>query len=404
METPKANTLRIDINYALLQGVFWMSNASIGAFTVLYLTYRGLSNSQIGVSSSLNCLIAIIMQIFIASFMDSHMKLPIKYIIALLFVIGIGLGLVLQFAPLSPVGLILVFAGCMSILSMTSGFLSAQMMQFVNVGIPANFGWPRGFGSLCYSISSYTFGVLAEKYSEGVFSIFFIVSLVLCTVFVLTMPNPYKKIDPIEFAKSHALDTEQTSYKVMLLGNPLLLWSLIGITIYSIGQSAALTYTARVVEHLGYGTAEYGITEFIRAGVEVPIMFASVWILKKISAHSAIVLSIIASGVRIFVIAFAGSMEMLYFAAAMNCICSGIYVFASVIFVNGIVRPTEKVRAQSLAALFYSIGSVIGNFLSGQLLDTIGLTPTMAMNGCICILSGIMILIIGRKTKTPANA
>ena len=129
------------------------------------------------------------------------------------------------------------------------------------------------------------------------------------------------------------------------------------------------------------------------------MLFASVWVLRRISAQTAIVISVIASGVRGIMIAFAASLGVIYFAAGLNFLCSGIYVFASVIFVNEIVRPTEKVRAQSLAALFYSIGSVIGNLLSGQLLDSIGMTSTMTMNSIICVISGIMMFIVGQKNK-----
>lgn len=400
MNSSAIKTSRIDINYALLQGVFWMANASIGAFSVVYLTYRGLSNSQIGISTSLNCFIAIIIQIIVAKFLDQHLKFPIKFAISFFFLIGVILGVVILYYPMGSSGIIIVFALCCAILSLTNGFISAQMMQFSNVGIPANFGWPRGVGSLCYSLSSYFFGALAAKYTEGILPVFFVITLGLCIVLVLAMPNPYKYIDPIEYAKENRLDIEQTSYKTMLIGNKLLLWSLISIIVYSVGQSAILTYTVRVIEKIGYGTAEYGVSEFIRAGVEVPMLIASVWVLKKMSAQTAIVISIIASGIRGIIIAFATSLGIIYGASALNILCSGIYVFASVIFVNDIVRPTEKVRAQSLAALFYSIGSVIGNFLSGQLIDVIGMTNTMTINGIICILSGIMMFVVGWKAKT----
>ena len=400
MNPAKQNIKRIDINYALLQGVFWLANASLGAFSVAYLTYRGLDNIQIGQSTSLNCLIAILVQIVVANYLDKNMHIPIKNVICAFFVLGIALGIVLLKAPLGNVGIIIVFALCVSILSLCNGFISAQMMQFKNVGIDANFGWPRGVGSLCYALGSYAFGALAGKYTEGTIPVFYVISLVFCAIFVMTMPNPYRLADPVEYAKTHHMDVEVTSYKEMILGNPLLMWTLICMMIYSIGQSAILTYTVRAVERIGYGTTEYGLFEGLRALVEVPMLVASVWILKKVPMKHALVISLVASGARGVMIACASSLGVLYSAAALNVICSGIYVFAGVMFVNAIVRPTEKVRAQSLASLFYSIGSVIGNYISGLMLEGIGLTGTMLINAIICFLSGAFMYIVGKVEKS----
>lgn len=399
MNTSGLNTKRINWNYAILQGVFWMANASIATFAAVYLSYRGLNDLQIGISTALDCFLAIVMQIFVADYLDHHMEVPIKNVLALLFLIGGIFGALLIWAPLPTVGVIICFVGAVSILLMTNGLINAQMMQFTNVGIPAEFGWPRGIGSLCYALSSILYGNMTAKHGAGVIPMFFLVMIALCILFVMTMPNPYKYVDPMEFAKEHEVEAEQTSYKTMLLTNPTLLIALICVIVYSVGQSGALTFMIRVIESVGCGESEYGITEAVRAGVEVPMLFASVYVLKKISVKTAVVISLLASAVRIFMIAFAGSMTLLYAASALNILCSGIYLFASVLFVDEIVRPTEKVRAQSLLALFYSIGSVLGNFLSGAMLGALGTRPSMLVNGGFCVLSGICFMTFVKNKK-----
>lgn len=392
----KHNLLRIEINYAFVQGSYWIQYCAIGAFTAIYMTYRGLNNTQIGLTTSLSGVIAILFQLFVSNFSDHHMNVPIKRIISAIFIGSIFFGIVLNFVAL-PVGLMIAFyAAAMALDASNNGFLNAQLVQFNNVGIPAKYGWPRGVGSIAYATAAYVFGILVEKYTAGILIPIFLVGAFICTTAVLLMPNPYKGLDPAKYGAG-VTTGEQVSYAQMLKTNRILVIYLICAVLLGAGQSAGFTFMIRVVEGLGGGTAEYGISEFVRAGVEMPMLFASPLLLKKFSAKTLVTVSFIFNGIKVWLAAIAPSLGFIYLMSVMNVLCSGIYVFASVMFVNGIVGPREKVRAQSLVVLSQSIGSIIGNIYAGYMLDAIGLKPMLYGAGSMAVLAGIIMILFTRN-------
>lgn len=85
----------------------------------------------------------------------------------------------------------------------------------------------------------------------------------VCILCVNLMPDPYAGKD----VKALATARGRTTYRQMLQGNPTLLVFLGCILLNGIGNTASYTFIIRVVERLGGGTAEYGLSEFIRAGV-----------------------------------------------------------------------------------------------------------------------------------------
>lgn len=60
--------------------------------------------------------------------------------------------------------------------------------------------------------------------------------------------------------------------------------------------------------------------------------------------------------------------------------------------VNSITGPTEKVRAQSLVALCYSAGSILGNAYAGTVLDLCGLQIMLIGSAIFNIAAGLLLL------------
>ncbi|MCR5467972.1 MAG: MFS transporter [Lachnospiraceae bacterium] len=391
----KKDTLRIEANYAVVQGSYWMHYCAIGAFTAIYLTYRGLNNTQIGLTTSLSGIIGIIFQLLVSNYSDHHMNVPIKRIITAVFIAAITCGALLNFVAL-PVGLMIVaYAAAMSLDGSNNGFLNAQLVQFNNVGIPARYGWPRGVGSISYALAAYFLGIIVEKYTAKMLIPIFLVGAVICTVAVLFMPNPYKGLDPAKYGAGPGNDKD-VSYIEMMKGNKLLVIYLICAVLLGAGQSSGFTFMIRVIESLGGGTAEYGISEFVRAGVELPMLIASPLLLRKYSAKSLVTVSFIFNGIKVWMAAIAPNLGFIYAMSVMNMLCSGIYVFASVMFVNSIVGPREKVRAQAMVVLSQSIGSILGNAYAGVMLDVVGLRPMLIGGGAFAVLAGVIMILFAK--------
>ena len=265
------------------------------------------------------------------------------------------------------------------------------MMQFVDNGIPARYGWPRGIGSITYALMAWVLGVLMEKHTPNIILPVFLVlcSISLIALFLLPDPGPRKLRE----------SAPQVSYLTMIRRNPTLALLLCACILSGIGQCAGSTYLIRVVEKLGGTSAQLGLAMFIQAGVELPMMFASGRLLKRFTARGLLTLSFFASAIKLLLLNLAPNLSVLYLVMAFSLFCFGIYGFASVLFVNSIAGEQEKVRAQSLLSLCYTggIGGIVGNLLSAVLIGAIGLRNLLFLSFGLCLAGAIVMLLCARR-------
>ena len=184
------NTLRIDANYAAVQGSYCAGMCALNAFTAVYLLFKGFSNTQTGITASLISLSAILVQLFVSNFADSHANIRLKKIVLVLYLITIAGCTVLWLLPL-PVAF-LIIAYCIASASQRSimGLLNAMMMQFANLGLRVNYGWPRGVCSILFALSAFIMGMLIETYSPNIIMPITIGLVIIGIISVMVMPNP----------------------------------------------------------------------------------------------------------------------------------------------------------------------------------------------------------------------
>ena len=180
---------RIESNYAGVQITFWLSNLAYAGFTAVFLSSKGFSDTQIGFTSSLLSSLAIAIQLFTSNYSDLHQHVPIKKIMTALILMAMVCGAVIMSLPLPIAMMTLVFSLGGAVQSANVGLMNAQFMQYANAGIPVNFGWPRGIGSLIYAIAAYFLGIMLEKHSPSFLMPLFLVLAAITIGVILMMPN-----------------------------------------------------------------------------------------------------------------------------------------------------------------------------------------------------------------------
>ena len=266
---------------------------------------------------------------------------------------------------------------------------SALMMQYLNAGIPVRYGWPRGVGSIVYAIVAFVLGILMDTYSPGVLMPVFLLMDVLAICVLWCMPKP-----PPPKAPPRRENGEKDSYFAMLRRNPTLVLLLLACIISGMGSCPVSTYRIRLVERLGGSASQMGRMVFLDAGIELPMMILSARLLRKVKVETLLCVSFLASAIKVLLLNLAGSMTVLYLATLMNFFSFGIYGFASVLFANAIVAPNEAVRSQSLLSLCYTsgLGGILGNLLSGALIDRMGLTNLLFLDFGLCVVGAAIML------------
>ncbi len=410
MTKAKINTFRIDAKYAAVQGSYCAGMCALNAFTAVYLIFKGFTNTQIGVTVSLISLSAIFVQIFVSNFADSHTNIQLKKIVLVLYLITVAGCTTLWLLPL-PVAF-LIIAYCIAGASQRSimGLLNAIMMQFSNLGLRVNYGWPRGVCSILFALSAFVLGILIETYSPKIIMPISIGLTIFGIISVIVMPNPdqisrqylAQSTDQVEPAnQEHSINEEvskrPTSYLEMIRGNPTLTL-FIGASIFlSLGQSTAGVFMIRIIQAVGGSAQNLGTAILIQAGIEFPMLFASTWVLKKFKVSNILVFSFFCYAIKQFGFVIAPSVEAIYEVMTISLFCMGIYAFASVLFVHSIVHPSEMVRAQTLVVLSQTVGQIIGSLISGVLIDLFGLKALLIIGGIILLVASCLMVVCRRR-------
>ena len=378
---------RVERHYAAVQGTYWAANCSLRGLTAVFLSYHGLTDGQIGYTSSLIYFCTITLSLLLSAWADRHPLSPLKRTVSALFLLALAAAGVLYLLPLPVLLMMVIYALDCCFHNCADSILNALMMQYVDNGIPARYGWPRGVGSITYATMAWVLGILMERYTPNIILPVFLLMCGLSLVAILTLPDP----GPRKLRESG----RKISYIEMLRSNPTLVLLLCACILAGMGQCAGSTFLIRVVEKLGGTSEELGLAMFIQAGVELPAMFASSWLLKRFSARVLLTLSFCAGGLKMLMLALVPSLPLLYGVMAFSVFCFGIFGFASVLFVNSIAGEQEKVRAQSLLSLCYTSGAggILGNLLAGALIGPLGVSNLLLVSAGLCACgAGVMLL------------
>lgn len=409
MNAHKQSTFRLEVIFAGMHSTYWLSMCAFSGFMAVYLNHYGFSDALVGITASLTSLITIAYQLGISSFSDANSHISLKRIITLIYLVVLGLVAMLALVPLPMVLMMLAYAIAGGLANGMPGLYNAQIMQFVNAGIPVNFGWPRGVSALVYAAAAYLLGLLLESFSPSILMPIVLLCITLATLMVLVMPRPDQLTDD-QAIEGLAEPIQKTSFLQMLKTNRVIRFFLLSGFFMSAGQSNMMLFLYRVVESKGGGEAALGLAMFLQAGVEMPAMFLSPFLLKRFRARAVLSVSVAFYFIKALIIFLAGNIYVLYLAMATSIFCFGLYGIASVYFVNSIVRQNERVRAQSLISVFSAMAAVLGNFAAGWVVQSFGISALNLICVVLQLIAALLMLICARlhdeqeKQQLPQGA
>lgn len=399
MTKEKRELRRIEALYGGVQGSFWLSVCAYSGFLAVYLSYRGLSDSLIGASSSIMSLLAIIFQLLSSSFCDANPHIPLKKTITVgLFALLLFLG-VAAWIPM-PIALMIVFYSLGSASgSSVNGLLNAQFMQLINAGLSLQFGWPRAMGSVFYAGFALLGGALIERYSPAALMPMFAAACILAIVIIQGMPdaNRLPGRTPVVFPTEKG--SQKNSLLKILKNNHVFSMFLGASVLIYMGQAASYLFLVRVVQQAGGSGKQLGIAMFLQAISEVPMMMLAPVLQKRFRPINLLIVAFFAYFVRSFILTIAGNVSLVYIAVFFNMFCYGVYGISSVYFVDSISQPGEKVRAQSLTVLCGSVAGIVSSLVSGLVLQYFGLKTMLIMLTTVTFLGVLLMLLCSRMYR-----
>ena len=370
MPITKEKTFKIEAMYAGLQSSYWFGVCMFSGFMAIYLGYYGFSDTLIGLTSSLISFITVAFQLFVSSYSDKHPQVPIKRTAAFIYIGVLALTVLLSLVPMPLALMLLAYSLSGGLINAMPGLYNALIMQFVNLGIPVNLGWPRGVSAMVYAATAFLTGLALERFAASILMPLCVAAMAITLFFAWRMPVPKEPAPATAPAPAHP--SRQTGFRHLLGSNQVLQLFLLASILMNAGQANAQLFLPRIVFSAGGAQRDLGLALFLQVGSEMPGMLITPWLLRRVRARALLTAAFASYLAKALIILFAGNITGVFIATASSLFCYGLYGISSVFFVNDIVRSHEKVRAQVLVAMSGALAAILANPLAGFVVDRFG--------------------------------
>jgi PPP family 3-phenylpropionic acid transporter len=389
MDDIKKFEKRLNINYALIQGVDTLFYCSIFSFASVFLLSRNFSNTQVGITLTLASAFGLIISPLVASFADKTTKIPLRSLVAILLGFVALFSLFLLFTPSLIVPTAILFIMLMVVFSTQVSLITSLAMEHINNGVNVNYSLARGIGSFSYALLSILLGYLVKDLGTKVI-LLITIGLSFITIFlVLIFPKPAARSSSIKATEKQAsslIDFFRKNKRFM---------GVVGcVALIFFSHTFISTYMIQILQHAGGDSADMGVANAIAAFLELPAMALFPLFLKKIkNAGTALKFAGVFFVIKAAVTTLAPSIFWIDAAQVLQFFAYAVITPASVFYVNQRVSPEDKVKGQTIMGMSMGITGLVANFLGGVILDSSGGVPLMMGVGTAITLLGLVLLV-----------
>ena len=296
-----------------------------------------------------------------------------------------------------PVTLILtglLYGISIALLQLMTPFINALGMESINQGQKLNFGLARGMGSVAYAVICYVLGIITVK--AGVLSIPASVTIITVLSLGCLIIFPFVKTQK----------SAQTSSDSKSLANPLLFFRkyrrfslvLIGCIFIYLSHVLLNNFNFQIAQGKGGGSAEMGTASAIAAMCELPTLFLFGYIIKKIRCDLLVRFAGIFFVLKALGTFLAPGISMYYGVQVFQMLGWGLLTAASVYYVNAIMEPEDAIKGQAYFTMTYTLGSVIGSFLGGALIDFARVSSMLLFATVSALFGAVIVFIFAERT------
>lgn len=383
--------------YTLVQALYWVTSCALGGYAAVYLQYRGLSNTLIGVVVGGAACLSMGVQPLVAQIAENFRVFTVKRMLLLMVSIIAVLFGVLTLAPLSIAGVMLVYMAMNTVNNSLPPLLSAMGMEFINRGYYLNFGFSRGMGSISFAVCAAVLGFVIERFHPGVLGYIYIVLAALLFLAISAMKDLGQEKMTVRDC------SEDKSEKGMLrsvVKNPVFLSLMAGFCLANINNAAIGTYTVNIVKSLGGTDSILGIANFVAAASEMPVMLLFGYFMKKSNCIRLLKVSAFFFLLKPLVLWGAGSLPMAFLGLALQGLSFGMFTPAAVYYVNSTIAPEKRVKGQAVFSMITSgAATCAGNLMGGWLQDAFGLKMMLGVCACIGLIGFLIVIRLPEESE-----
>lgn len=307
--------MQVKHQYSFLQALYWMTSCALGGYAAVYLQYKGLSNTLIGIVMGGAACLSMIVQPLVAQLAENVPFLSVKKVIQLMIVLMSALFLVLTVLPLPTLGVMIVYMLMNTLNGCMPPLLSAMGMEFINRGYYLDFGFSRGLGSIFFAVCAVILGFVIERFMPGVLGYIYIVLAILLFIVVSAMKELGNEKRTVKRYDSG--DDGESIWKVVVKDR-MFMCLMIGFLLANMCNAAIATYTVNIIKHLGGTDSTLGIAHFVSAASEMPIMLLFTVFMKKTNCIRLLKISSLFFLVKALILLAAGNLPTAFVGLSMQ--------------------------------------------------------------------------------------
>ncbi len=394
MEENKQLGKKLTRHYSLIQAIYIMGYCSVYSYSAVFLLARGFSNSQVGLTLTLSCVLGLVASPAVASFADKTKKYALRSIVGALLVGMILFALLLFVIPRPVLGVGILYVILLAFFATQIPLVTTMSMDHINNGVPINFSLARGIGSFAYAVLSIVLGYLVDDFGAGVIMLVNIALGLLALALVLS------------FQKARRVGEDSADGDVQpsgLLGfakhNKRFIALVGSISVLFFSHVMINSFMIQIVEHVGGSSSDMGVANSIAAILELPAMALFPLLYKKVrNAGLLMKISGLFFLLKTLVTLLAPSIFWVDAASVIQFFAYAMFIPASVYYVNEVISGADQNKGQALMGMVMGISGLVGNFLGGVMLDTSGGVIFMLTVGLgVSVVGFVMLVVIDRR-------
>lgn len=386
---------KLQLKYNFLQILYWIGSCCICGYIAVFLQFKGMSNTEIGIVSGGGCMVTIFLSPFISSLISKIEGLTICKLMTSIYLILSLIFLGITFVDLSTIIIMILYTLLMFLVISIVPFLSMIATNYIQTGEEINFGLARGMGSISYAVSALLLGHFIDIFNPNILPIVFVISMILNLVVLHILPH--NETQQIRRKKEGNVVDVIGKYKIFF-------FLLLGFSLMFGASTTLSTYLINIVKNLNGNTSVYGIAVFFMAASEMPVMSITPKLLKRYDAVTLILFASICYIFRNFTICLASNLPVLFLGMMFQSFSYGLLTAVMTYYVTFNLKENDQMMGHTLIGIMTTgLGSTIGNIGGGILQDAYGIDVMFLFTCCITVMGVIIIFIAGLIQKKSNN-
>ncbi len=394
--------LSFNIQYSLMQGLYWLGFCACVAFAAVYMQHRGYSNSEIGVCLALGNLIGVALSGWAGSISDKRGRVGLFASLAVLVAGQLVIQAAFMLAPATSRFVGVGYCLYIALVNAGGGLVNQLSFELQAECGRINFGTARALGSLFYSLSATVIGALLDAYTPAALPVVagagMLCQLVLLFALAIQLgrgaaapdaPTPPRGGD----GASSLLGFFRANRRFTLM--------MLGMGILFISQNLVVTFFINVVRAVGGDTADMGRIMGFMAFMELPTMLLFDRISRRLSAPACMRIASVGLVLKALAFALATSVSGLYAACLLQCVSFGLITPASVRYTDLYIPAQDAAKGQTIAFAATTLGSVFSGSVGGVLFDKLPVRSALLVGAAVAVVGAVVCIAFSKPEREP---